>query len=150
MVAVMTLPVMVGAVGAWQTQQQLTAMTDRAQQQLNAHQQAARKIVEKMRRQQKVKAASPDALSLLNPIGKALSAEVSLLQVDASFQQQHVRMEVAAKSLPALLDFSARLQRIPAKVELQNHRPAQDKSGRWPLQATLNLKMDTHTEAKHG
>ncbi|MEW5561964.1 hypothetical protein AB1287_17240 [Enterobacter asburiae] len=149
MVAVLTLPVMVGTFNGWQTQQQLTAMTEQVQVQLSAHQQAARKIAEKMRRQQKVQAASPVALTLLNPVGKALSAEVALLQVDASFPQQSVRLEVAAQSLSALLDFSARLQRIPARVELHNHRPSQDKSGQWPLRATLNLTLEANKETPH-
>lgn len=150
-VAIMMLPVMVGVFRAWQTQQQLTVMTDRTRQLLIAHQQAARNIVEKIRRQQKVNAVSPVVLNLLNPIGKVLSDDVSILEVDASVQQQRIRLEVSAKSLSALLDFSARLQRIPATVELQNHRAAQDKTGQWPLRATLNLKLNANEEAtQHG
>jgi len=149
LVVILTLPLLAGVVHAWHQQRHLETSFEQVQQQLLAHQQAAKKITEKIRRQAKAQHAPPAVLDLLNPIGKALSEDVSLLEVDASLQQKQVRLEVAAKTLPALLDYSGRLQRIPATVELQNHRVASNKESAWPVSATLTLNIGNKGDSRY-
>ncbi|MHC9060944.1 hypothetical protein [Pantoea sp. y20] len=148
-VVILTLLLLVSVVHAWHQHRHLEATFEQVQQQLLAHQQAANKIAEKVRRETKEKYSPPAVLDLLNPIGKALSADVSLLEIDASLQQKNIRLEVAAKTLPALLDYSGRLQQIPARVELQNHRVKPDKERAWPVSATLTLNIGNKGDSRH-
>ncbi|WP_345828060.1 hypothetical protein AAGR22_13985 [Erwinia sp. HDF1-3R] len=140
-VTLLTLPSIAGIGHAWYHHKQLTSFSKQIEQRLRTHQQAARTITDKIRRLQTSQPVTMAVMTLLDPLGRALSDEVLLQELDASIQQQQVRINVVAKSLPALLDFSARLQRIPAQVELQNHRTSADKNSQWPLSATLSLNM---------
>lgn len=148
-VVILTLPLLAIMIHSWHEQQHLEASFEQVEKQLHAHQQAAKEITEKIRQQAKKKYVPPAVLDLLNPIGKALSEDVSLLEVDASLQQKQIRLEVAAKTLPALLDYSGRLQQIPATVELQNHRVEASKGNTWPVSATLTLNISNKGDSRH-
>lgn len=138
-VALLCLPLSIAIGHAWLQQQRLTAISEQTQKKLQEHQRAARAINEKLRQQKKIQPASPAALQLLTPIGTALSQDVALLRLNSNSLKQEVKLEVAAKTLPALLDFTARLQRIPAQVELQNHHSVKEKGTEWPIRAAVNL-----------
>ncbi|MEG3130402.1 hypothetical protein SC171_21945 [Pantoea cypripedii] len=125
-------------------QQQLTLETEQMQQQLHTQQQALRTLREAqqrlMRQQQQQQTTSP-SLVMLEKIGSVMRPDVVLRTADVNPGQQTVRLEVSGKSLAAVLDFSQNLQQLPAKVVLDNHRQATDKSPEWPVLAVLDVNF---------
>lgn len=138
-VVLLCFPLLIALGHAWSQQQKLMAISEQMQQKLQEHQRAARIINEKLRQQKKIKSISPTALQILTPIGAVLSDDVALLRLNSNSQKREVNLEVAAKTLPALLDFSARLQRIPVQVELQHHHSVKEKGTEWPIRAAVTL-----------
>lgn len=137
----LSLPLLVEIGNGWLKYQAFTEMYEITQKKLQAHQQAARKIHEKLTKQRRLKRTLIPELQQTFPIGAALSNEVSLLMLSFNFEKREARLEVAARSLPTLLDFTERLQQIPAQVNLQNHRLDQTAEDGWPIKATLNIHL---------
>jgi Tfp pilus assembly protein PilN len=125
-------------------QQQLTLEAGQMQQQLHTQQQALRTLRDAqqrlMRQQQQQQTTSP-SLVMLEKIGSVMRPDVVLRAADVSPGQQAVRLEVSSKSLSAVLEFSQDLQKLPAKVALDNHRQATDKNPEWPVLAVLDVNF---------
>lgn len=81
-----------------------------------------------------------EVMKLLNPIGERLGQHITLLSVTASMPQRSVTLVLQASSLTELMDFSHRLQTIPAQVELQQHSGTDKTSGWGIVKATLTVK----------
>lgn len=127
------------------TQHQLAEEITEAQQTLQTQQQALRKLREaqqKILRQQQKQQTTAQALVLLENIGSVLHPGVALRAADVNPARHNIRLEVSAKSLAALLEFSQALQKLPAKVVLENHRDAAEKSPEWPVTAVLDVSFE--------
>lgn len=96
-----------------------------------------RGLTARMKKHQPDAKASMQVVAMLNPIAKLLLPDVAIMNLNAEPEKKQVRLEVKALSLEALLDFSTRLEAIPAQVELQNHTPAKGVSQKWAVNATL-------------
>lgn len=126
------------------TQHQLAEETTEAQQTLQTQQQALGKLREaqqKILRQQQKQQTTAQALVLLENIGRVLHPGVALRTADVNPSSHNIRLEVSAKSLAALLEFSQALQKLPAKVVLENHRDTAEKSPEWPVTAVLDVSF---------
>ena len=134
-----SLPIISGVVYDWMQLQIRTTTYEVTKQKLHEHQRAAAIINEKLRKKKKA-TDSASSLTMLYPIGAVLTADVSLLTVNTSFDKQETRLEIAAQSLPALLEYVKRLQHVPVQAELQSHRLEKDQASRWPIQATVIIR----------
>lgn len=126
------------------TQQQLALETNEAQQTLQTQQQALRKLREaqqKILRQQQKQQTTAQALVMLEDIGKVLHPGVALRAADVTPSRHSIRLEVSAKSLAALMEFSQALQTLPAHVVLENHRDAAEETPEWPVTAALDVSF---------
>ncbi|WLI78765.1 hypothetical protein Q5705_09580 [Kosakonia sp. H02] len=90
-----------------------------------------------MRKHEPDAKAAMQVIGMLNPIAKLLMPDVAIVNLYAEPGKKRVRLEVKAMTLEALLDFSTRLEAIPARVELQNHSPAKGGDRKWAVNATL-------------
>lgn len=91
----------------------------------------------RMKKHQPDARAAMQVVAMLNPLAKLLMPDVAIMNVSVEPQKKTVRLQVKAMSLEALLDFSTRLEAIPARVELQNHTPSKELSQKWAVNATL-------------
>lgn len=83
--------------------------------------------------------ASLSIISMLNPIAQVLTPDIAIVSLNAEPDKKSVTLDVSTKSLAALLDFSARLEQIPARVELKNHTPAKNATDKWAVNSTLMI-----------
>ena len=91
----------------------------------------------RMKKHQPDARAAMQVVAMLNPLAKLLLPDVAIMNVSVEPEKKVVRLQVKAISLEALLDFSTRLEAIPARVELQNHTPSKELSQKWAVNATL-------------
>ena len=126
---------------AWYEMQALAEKYEQTYHSALDYKKAEREIREKMRRQRKQPYVSPIALQRLFPIGERLKEDIAILMLDANFKKKQTRLEIAAKSVPGLLDFTARVQKIPFDVKLNDHRMEKEKSQLWPVRATMNINL---------
>ncbi|MCC3704293.1 hypothetical protein [Rouxiella badensis] len=107
------------------------------------HRQAAEKIYASQkafdRRLPGKTQATPDMLPL-SLIGKALREDVALVSVEVDNAQSQARLVVVTDSLNDLLDFTARLQKLAGKVELESHSSETAFKGRWQVKAALRME----------
>lgn len=94
--------------------------------------------------------AVPLAIRLMDSVASVLSPEISLLSIDIDATARDVRLSVNVISLKSLLTFSERLQKLPAHVKLENHRPATDNVPGWPLNASLEVHFNAEVNHATG
>ncbi|MFS2222962.1 hypothetical protein [Pantoea sp. B65] len=125
-----------------QQQQQLTRLLAEDMQQLQAHRQAAEAISARQRAFARTPQPQQDPAQLngLTLMAAALRDDIALLSLEMDTRQQRLRVEVLSHSLDALLDFVARLQRLPVKVALDSHQTESNMPEPWKIRATLNLE----------
>ena len=140
-VALLCLPLLVVTGHTWFEIQMLTVAHEQTHLSLSDYKRAECDIKEKLRRQRKDNYSTPIALQGLFPLGSVLSEDITLLTLAANFKEKSARLEIAATSLPALLDFTARVQLIPLQVKLQNHRMEKNRTQKWPVRATMNINL---------
>ncbi|MBF6639618.1 hypothetical protein ITX54_23400 [Rouxiella silvae] len=124
--------------------QQYHQMFDAVQTKLQAHRAAA----EKIRLSQKAfhrqlpgaEKSTPDLLPL-QLLGKAMRDDVALVSLEIDNSQHQARLTVVADSLNSLLDFTARLQNVTNKVELESHATEAAPKGRWKVKASLSVEF---------
>lgn len=85
--------------------------------------------------------ASLSIISMLNPVAQLLSPDIAIVSLDANPDKKVITLEVNTTSLAALLDFSARLEQIPAEVELRNHTPTKQANDKWAVNSTLMINF---------
>lgn len=123
-------------------QQRLATRTSQAQQQLKVHQQMLRQLREaerrRLRHSQQLQAVPP-AVKQLDSIGIALTPDIALLSIDVTASKRDARLIVNASNLEALLAFSERLQQLPARVVLNNHRQSAKGDSTWPVNAAIDV-----------
>jgi len=130
--------------------QQIDGQIILAKQQLSDHQRMLRLLQdaqERRLRQSRQAAAIPPAIRLMDSIGSVLTPDISLVSVDINASGLDVRLAVNATDLNALLAFSDRLQQLPARVVLENHRASNNNNPGWPLSASLEVHFSA--EAHH-
>ncbi|HEI8864681.1 TPA: hypothetical protein SLG40_000121 [Serratia odorifera] len=138
-------PVLLGIQTEYQRQRTLSSQLADQQRQLLAHQHAAEAIRARQRAfstAQTVPEPSSARLWVLAKLADALSDDIALLSLDLDTRQQRMHLELTSRSLSSLLDFVSRLQRTPAKVELENHTRERALPAPWQIRATLNLEYD--------
>jgi hypothetical protein len=99
----------------------------------------ARALKVKAQQNQTNEKASVSIISMLNPVAQLLTSDIAIVSLDANPNKKIVTLDVSATSLSALMDFSARLEQIPARVELKNHTPAKNATDKWAVNATLMI-----------
>lgn len=124
--------------------QHLELQTSRAQQQLAERQQVLRQLREaeqrRLRLSQQLQAVPP-AIKLLDNIGSVLTPDIALLSIEVTASKYDARLTVAASNLDALLAFSERLQQLPARVVLENHRQSAQGDPAWLINAVLDVNV---------
>jgi len=139
MVTILCVPLLAGISKNWFALQTLTENYEQTQEKLLAHKQAERMIKQKSHQKEKFQPTIPSVLKTLFPLGMVLNENIALLTLDLNVKNQDIALDIAAKSLPVLLDFTEKLQHMPAQVELKKHNVAKDKTGDWPIRASINI-----------
>ena len=125
-------------------QQHLQQKIDVDMRQLQAHRQAAEKIRASQKafaRHQPGSAKTPPDLLAFQLIGKALRDNVALISLEIDNSQHRVRIEVVTDSVNTLLDFTARLQQLAGKVELESHSNHKLFDAPWKVRGTLSMEF---------
>ncbi|MBE5254498.1 hypothetical protein [Mixta mediterraneensis] len=130
-------------------QRQLTVETQQMQHKLQMQQrvlhalrEAQHRLMQRMRQQQ----SSPPVLAMLDGIANALQPQIAIRSVEVDRHQQQVRLLVDASSFDALLAFNQRLETLPAKVLLENHRKTAEKNAPLPVNAAIQVNFQQEAE----
>lgn len=142
-VILLCISVLAGIAYSWLKIPPLKNIQTQTHSKLLVHQRAERDIKEKLRRQNNLTQTAPDVMKLLFPLGHVLTEDIAILRLDAQFNKESVCLEVAGRSLPALLDFISRVQKTPLQIELQNHRFEKEQAQEWPIRATMDIHLST-------
>lgn len=131
-------------------QQGISEKTQRQQkiildmQALIAHRQAAAKIrasQSSFAHHTSLTVKTPDDMLALQLLGKAINDDVMLISVEIDNSQHRVQLDVVSDSLNHLLDFTARLQQLASRVELENHLAETAFKGKWKVRSRLNMEF---------
>ncbi|AFI89653.1 hypothetical protein EXT68_02830 [Pectobacterium parmentieri] len=149
LVILLFFPLMAGITYNWLQLKSLNKNHEQTQRMLFEHRRAEQKIKEKTRQLEKTNSTNPIALKSLFPLGTALGDDIAILTLNASFKKHDVRLNIAAKSLPALFDFIARLQKTRLHVELQHHQIAKNEKQDWPIMAEVNIHLPAEVSSEN-
>lgn len=141
LVTLLCFPLMAGITYNWLQLKNLNNNHEQTQRVLLEHRRIEQKIKEKIRQLEKTNSTNPITLQSLFPLGAALGDDIAILTLNASFKRHDMRLNIAAKSLPTLFDFIARLQKTPLRVELQHHQIAKNEKQDWPIMAEVNIHL---------
>ncbi|HEY3983134.1 hypothetical protein [Cedecea sp.] len=133
--------------------QHLEYQISQTEQRFADHQRTLRRLQEAQQRRQRQShqlEAIPPAIRMMDSVGSALSPEIALLSIDITPMGRDVRLTVNATSLNTLLAFSERLQQLPARVVLENHRPSTNDDPDWPLVASLDVHFSAEEQHESG
>jgi len=141
----LAIPLLMALQQTLSEQQRLQQKIDVDMRQLQAHRQAA----EKIRTSQKAFArnqsgsvkTTPDLLAF-QLLGKARRDDVALISLEVDNSQHRVRLEVVTDSVNTLLDFTARLQQLAGKVELESHSNDKLFDAPWKVRGTLSMEFN--------